>query len=50
MYLGKYWRAGKANMDNHQTGKSTELLVSKIKLNNGLSNLDFTKNKLKRYH
>jgi outer membrane lipoprotein-sorting protein len=47
-YLDKYWRAGKMLMENHQTGKSTDLLFSNYQFANGFSESDFNKNSLKR--
>jgi outer membrane lipoprotein-sorting protein len=47
-YLDKYWRAGKMLMENHQTGKSTDLLFSNYQFANGFSEGDFNKNSLKR--
>lgn len=47
-YLDKYWRAGKMQMLNHQTGKSTDLIWVTIKFKTGLDESDFTKNSLKR--
>lgn len=45
-YLGKYWRANKMDMVNHQTGKSTELTWSNFKFKNGLKDADFTRTRL----
>ena len=45
-YLGKYWRADKMLMVNHQTGKSTELTWSNFKFKNGLKDADFTRTRL----
>jgi outer membrane lipoprotein-sorting protein len=47
-YNGKYWRADKFEMINHQTGKSTQLNWKNYKLSTGLSDNDFKKNALKR--
>ncbi|MFQ5993468.1 MAG: outer membrane lipoprotein-sorting protein [Acidiferrobacterales bacterium] len=47
-YLGKYWRAHKMHMVNHQTGKSTLLEWSNYKLRNGFTDRDFDKTSLKR--
>ena len=47
-YLDKYWRADKMHMENHQTGKSTDLLFSNYQFANGFSESDFNKNSLKR--
>lgn len=46
-YLGQYWRAGKMLMQNHQTGKSTDLVWSNYKFRNGLSSRDFDQNAIK---
>jgi outer membrane lipoprotein-sorting protein len=48
LYLDKYWRADKMLMENHQTGKSTDLLFSNYQFANGYSESDFNKNSLKR--
>lgn len=40
-YLGKYWRPGKLDMSNHQTGKSTTLLFKDWKFRNGYKERDF---------
>ncbi|WP_371195051.1 outer membrane lipoprotein-sorting protein [Glaciecola sp. SC05] len=47
-YEGKYWRAGRSDMDNFQTGKSTTLLVKDIGFKEGLDEKDFDKNALRR--
>jgi len=47
-YLGTYWRAGTMQMENKQTGKSTDLLWTNYKFGNGLSEADFDANRLKR--
>jgi len=47
-YLGKYWRAMRYEMVNHQTGKSTTLSWKKYAFRNGLTDRDFDKNTLKR--
>ena len=46
-YLGKFWRAGRWEMVNHQTGKSTTLLWTNFSFKNGLSERDFNQNVLK---
>ncbi|MER2490351.1 outer membrane lipoprotein-sorting protein [Catenovulum sediminis] len=48
LYLGKYWRAHKMTMVNHQTGKSTDLLAEDIKFQVGLTDRDFDQNTLRR--
>ena len=45
-YLGKYWRPGKLDMVNHQTGKSTTLLFTNYKFRNGFKDRDFDQNSL----
>jgi len=47
-YLDRYWRPGRMNMVNHQTGKSTELLWSNYEFKTGLSDRDFDRATLKR--
>jgi len=47
-YLGKYWRADKMVIVNHQSGKSTDLFWSKYKFRTGLTDGDFNRNSLKR--
>lgn len=48
-YLDKpFWRAGRTEMVNHQTGKSTTLEWSNYRFRNGLSERYFDKNALKR--
>jgi outer membrane lipoprotein-sorting protein len=47
-YLDKYWRAYEMNMVNHQTGKSTSLVMSNYKFQTGLTEKNFNKNSLKR--
>ncbi len=47
-YLGKYWRAEKMMIENHQTGKSTELLWDEYKFDMGFTDRDFDKTTLKR--
>lgn len=47
-YLGQYWRAGKQIMENHQNGKTTELLLTDYQFKTGLSERDFNKNSIKR--
>ncbi len=47
-YLGKYWRADVMKMENHLTGKSTDLLWTDYKFGTGLSDRDFDQNSLKR--
>ena len=47
-YLDKYWRAGRLEMINHQSKKSTTLLWKSYKFKNGFRPRDFDKNSLKR--
>lgn len=47
-YEGQFWRPGKLAMQNHQTGKSTDLIWSNYQFGQGLKDSDFTKNSLKR--
>ncbi len=46
-FLDHYWRPGKMDMQNHQTGKSTTLEWKNYRFRTGLSEKDFNKNKLK---
>ena len=47
-YLDQYWRADKFFMQNHQTGKSTELVWSDYNFGTGLSDRDFDQRSLQR--
>ncbi len=48
-YLGKYWRAHRTLMTNHQTNKQTELKVpDEYAFQQGLEEVDFAKSRLKR--
>jgi len=47
-HLGKYWRAGKMEMENHQTGKRTILTWSDYEFQTGLTDKNFSSNSLKR--
>jgi outer membrane lipoprotein-sorting protein len=47
-FLGHYWRPGRMNMVNHQTGKSTLLEWSDYQFKTGLSDRDFRSQALKR--
>ena len=47
-YLDKFWRPAEMFMQNHQTGKSTDLIWSNYKFQTGLKSSDFTKNSIKR--
>ncbi len=48
IYENKYWRAGKFYVINHQTGKSTELIISNYKFKSGLTEKDFNQRALAR--
>lgn len=45
-YLGQYWRANRYFMENHQTGKSTELVWSDYQFGAGLDDRDFDQRSL----
>ncbi|HUS25287.1 MAG TPA: outer membrane lipoprotein-sorting protein [Candidatus Binatia bacterium] len=45
-YAGKFWRPGKLDMVNHQTGKSTTLLFKDYRFGNGFRDRDFDQNAL----
>ena len=47
-YLDNYWRARLLSMQNHQTGKSTDLVFEKWEFNLGQKENFYTPNKLKR--
>ncbi|NIP30459.1 MAG: outer membrane lipoprotein-sorting protein [Candidatus Dadabacteria bacterium] len=47
-YLGKYWRADKFKMVNHQNGKSTDLIFSSWEFGLGQKKNEFTPSRLKR--
>ncbi len=47
-YLDKYWRPDQMFMINHQTGKSTKLMMSNYKFRTGLKDSDFNQNSLRR--
>ncbi|MFK7941526.1 MAG: outer membrane lipoprotein-sorting protein, partial [Paracoccaceae bacterium] len=46
-YLGKYWRAGRMEMVNKQTGKKTDLVWTNYQFRTGLTEGDFDANRLK---
>ncbi len=48
LYAGKFWRADRMDMFNHQTGKSTALLWRNYQFGVGLSAEDFNRNSLQR--
>lgn len=43
-----FWRANKLTVENHQTGKGTQLLFKEYRFNTGLTDADFNQSKLKR--
>lgn len=47
-YLDKFWRADDMFMENHQTGKTTQLTWSDYRFQTGLTDRDFDRNSLKR--
>jgi hypothetical protein len=47
-YLQHYWRPHKLTMVNHQTGKSTDLIIHEISFNTGRTAADFDTNALQR--
>ncbi len=47
-YETNYWRAHTLHMENHQTGKSTDLIYSDFIFNKGLKDRHFSKGVLKR--
>ncbi len=47
-YLDNYWRPGRMEMVNHQTGKSTVLTFSEYAFQSGLKDSDFTRNSLSK--
>ena len=47
-YLGEYWRADRMLMENHQNGKSTELLFEQWEFRVGLKENAFTPSRLRR--
>jgi outer membrane lipoprotein-sorting protein len=47
-YLGRYWVPMETHMLNHQTGKSTSLILSEVLFDAGLNESGFTRNALKR--
>ena len=48
VYLEKYWRPGRMEMLNHQTGKSTTILWNDYSFGNGLTDRDFDQSTLRR--
>jgi hypothetical protein len=47
-FPGQFWRAGRMEMVNHQTGKSTTLVWSDHAFRTGLTDRDFDQNSLRR--
>jgi outer membrane lipoprotein-sorting protein len=47
-YLGQYWRPGLMAMENHQNGKTTDLVFSEWTFASGLTEGDFTPSRLRR--
>lgn len=47
-YLDRYWRPGRLSMINQQDGKSTELLASDYRFQQGLDEADFSESSLRR--
>jgi outer membrane lipoprotein-sorting protein len=48
LYLDKFWRPMRLEMQNTQSGKSTELVTHSLEFKTGLDEGDFNKNSLKR--
>ena len=47
-YAEHYWRPDRMEMENHQNGKSTELVFKEWKFGTGASDRDFTSSRLRR--
>lgn len=47
-YLGEFWRPDLMRMENHQNGKSTDLVMSEWTFANGLSDGELTPSRLRR--
>jgi len=47
VYSDNYWRASQFTMQNHQTGKSTDLNWSRYEFGKGLRERDFHSSRLK---
>ncbi len=47
-YLAQYWRPARMHMQNHQSGKATELKWANYQFRRGLTARDFDQNTLKR--
>src|SRR5262245_42924327 len=51
LYAGSYWKPSRMFMENHQTGKSTELFWQEYRFGTGLTDeRDFSTNSLKRVY
>ncbi|MEQ1866104.1 MAG: outer membrane lipoprotein-sorting protein [Alphaproteobacteria bacterium] len=48
LHEGRYWRPHQLLMVNHQTGRSTKLDVTELKLRTGLTQTDFTEQAMER--
>jgi hypothetical protein len=48
LFLNKFWRSAKMTMENHQSGKSTVILLKNIQFQVGLTDRDFDRATLKR--
>jgi len=49
-YLGQYWRAHEMTMDNHQTGKTTQILWKNYRFRAGLTEQEFSQGALSRVY
>ncbi len=47
-YLDRYWRASEMRVENHQTGKSSQLIWSDYRFRQGLTDRDFDRSVLTR--
>jgi len=47
-FLNRYWRSHTIKVTNHQTGKSTDLLISEYRFKTGLGERDFDRSSLER--
>lgn len=47
-YLDQYWRPGRMDMENHQTGKSTTLVWRDYEFRQGLTDRDFDQSSIRR--
>ena len=48
LYKDKFWRASFQRMDNHKSGKSTDIVLNNIEFDVGLTEKDFNENRLQR--